>query len=328
MARTTPTVFDVLIAVFGGLTGIIAISRDQKSNAIPGVAIATALMPPLCTAGFALANGNWKFFLGAFYLFCINTFFIAITTYFIVRYLKFHNIEYENKVAQRRVKLTVLILSILTIVPSVWMAVQVVQRSWFQRQASQFIEANFTSERIAILNKKVTWTRDSSKIELMIFGDPLTPEEIKQKKVQLKFYDIEEARLVIHQDVDAKMRQEAATRGMLESFNTKLKSELTHELFVKTEEKLQVAYKEIDSLKNSIKASEATYGEWTQVSKEFKSLFPEYGSLTIAKKGPVEDSLSAYVNYERRLKSTDVGKLKAWLQERLKVKDVEVFQAK
>jgi uncharacterized membrane protein len=81
LARTKVTVFDVLIAIFGGLTGIIAISRDQKSNEIPGVAIATALMSPLCTAGFALANGNWKFLVGAFYLFCINTFFIAITTY-------------------------------------------------------------------------------------------------------------------------------------------------------------------------------------------------------------------------------------------------------
>ena len=208
------------------------------------------------------------------------------------------------------------------------MAVQVVQRSWFQRQASQFLEANFTSERIAILNKKVTWTRDSSKIELMLFGDPLSPEEIKQKKVQLKFYDIDDAQLVIHQDVDAKMRQEAATRGMLESFNSKLKNELTHELFVKTEEKLQVAYKEIDSLKNTIKFSEATYSEWNQVSKEFRSLFPEYGSLTIAKKGLAQDSLNAYVNFDRKLKTTDVGKLKAWLESRLKVKDVAVFQAK
>jgi hypothetical protein len=98
-------------------------------------------------------------------------------------------------------------------------------------------------------------------IELMIFGDPLSPKEIKQKKEQLKHYNIEEAQLVIHQNVDAKIRQEAATRGMLETFNTKLRSELTRDLFVKTEEKLQVAYNEIDSLKNSIKDSRASYGE-------------------------------------------------------------------
>ena len=89
LARTQPTVYDVLIAFFGGLAGIVASSTKSKGNVIPGVAIATALMPPLCTAGFGLATGNLYYFFGAFYLFFINTVFISLSTYLVVRILKY-----------------------------------------------------------------------------------------------------------------------------------------------------------------------------------------------------------------------------------------------
>ena len=89
LARTTPTLWDVLIALFGGFAGIIASSRQDKSNAIPGVAIATALMPPLCTAGYGIATGQWAFFMGAFYLFSINSVFITFSTVLIVKFLRY-----------------------------------------------------------------------------------------------------------------------------------------------------------------------------------------------------------------------------------------------
>ena len=84
LARTSPNIYDVLIAFFGGLVGVIAITRVEKGNPIPGVAIATALMPPLCTAGYGLATGNFKFFWGALFLYTINCVFIGIATFLIV----------------------------------------------------------------------------------------------------------------------------------------------------------------------------------------------------------------------------------------------------
>ena len=102
LARTNPTIFDVLIALFGGIAGIVANTRREKSNLLPGVAIATALMPPLCTAGYGLATGNFLFFLGAFYLFFINSVFICIATIFIVQYLHFKEVEYVEPQRQKK----------------------------------------------------------------------------------------------------------------------------------------------------------------------------------------------------------------------------------
>ncbi|MCB0501280.1 MAG: DUF389 domain-containing protein, partial [Bacteroidetes bacterium] len=89
LARTQPDLRDVFVGFFGGIAGIVAGSRKDVSSAIPGVAIATALLPPLCVAGYGLANFDLVIFGGAFYLFLMNTFFIMIATYLVVRYLKF-----------------------------------------------------------------------------------------------------------------------------------------------------------------------------------------------------------------------------------------------
>src|SRR5690606_27026779 len=118
LARTEPTIWDVLIALFGGLVGIIAGSRKEKSNAIPGVAIATALMPPLCTAGYGLATMNPYYFLGAFYLFFINSVFISLSTYLIVRFMKYPKKEFLDNKQEKRVQTYITIFTILTIVPS------------------------------------------------------------------------------------------------------------------------------------------------------------------------------------------------------------------
>ena len=120
LARTVPTTYDVLIAFFGGLAGIVAQSRrDRTSTVIPGVAIATALMPPLCTAGYGLATLQLNYFLGAFYLFFINTVFIAIATFVVVRFLKYRKKEFLDKGREARVRRSMLLIVLVTIVPSV-----------------------------------------------------------------------------------------------------------------------------------------------------------------------------------------------------------------
>ena len=124
-ARTRPTIFDVLIATFGGFIGIIVSTREGYSNAIPGVAIATALMPPLCTAGYGLASSNWDFFFGALYLFFINGIFISITTMIVVRYLKFPLKSYIDEATEKKARMGIIALVLITIIPSIYVAINV-----------------------------------------------------------------------------------------------------------------------------------------------------------------------------------------------------------
>ena len=91
LARTSPTFYDVMIALFGGFAGILEQCRKDKGTVFSGVAIATALMPPLCTAGYGLACGELSYFLGALYLFVINCTFIMLATYAGVKYFKFRS---------------------------------------------------------------------------------------------------------------------------------------------------------------------------------------------------------------------------------------------
>ena len=131
LARTQPTVYDVLIAFFGGMAGIVASSTKNKGNVIPGVAIATALMPPLCTAGFGLASGNLYYFFGAFYLFFINSVFICLATYLVVCLLKYPKKVFLDKQREKKVKRYVGLIVFFTIVPSLFLSYNLIRSSYF-----------------------------------------------------------------------------------------------------------------------------------------------------------------------------------------------------
>lgn len=141
-ARTSPTIYDVLIAFFGGLAGILENSRKERGTVLSGVAIATALMPPLCTAGYGLAHLDMHFFLGALYLFVINSVFIALATYLMVLYLKFQKAEgiSDNLAKKRRNIITAVLVVVL--VPSIWSAYILIRENNFERNARVFVENN------------------------------------------------------------------------------------------------------------------------------------------------------------------------------------------
>lgn len=200
LARTTPTIYDVLIALFGGLAGIVAQSRkDRTSTVIPGVAIATALMPPLCTAGFGLAYGNWAFFVGAFYLFFINAVFIALGTFLIVRFLKYRKIENIDPRVERRAKRYMTIVVVGTVVPSVILAYGIVQRTIFESNAREYIDRVLVFEGSEIVSAVPTYSSDSSTIEVMLMGRPVPEEAIAVARNQLEAYHLEGTALVVRQ---------------------------------------------------------------------------------------------------------------------------------
>ena len=202
-ARTTPMTYDVLIAFFGGLAGIVAQSRkDRTSTVIPGVAIATALMPPLCTAGFGLANGQWNYFLGAFYLFFINTVFIALATYCIVRFLKYDKKAFVDKAREMRVRRYMFLTVLVTLVPSFFIAYRIVQRTWFETNADRFVANVLRFDKAKVIDYRREYNPDSSTIDVILLGDVVSKDAIENVQAQLPAYNLGRTKLVVRQSRD------------------------------------------------------------------------------------------------------------------------------
>ena len=204
LARTRPTIFDVLIAFFGGAAGMIATSRkSQPFTVISGVAIATALMPPLCTAGYGLATAQFKYFFGAFYLFFINSFFISLSTFIITKYLHFPQKKYLNPIKAKRVKRYITVFAILVIIPSMITAFNVVKESSFNATANHFvsdIQKMPYFEHAQLINVKKEYGFKEQTLTLSVVGKEITPNEIEQLQYMLQNnYGLEHAQLVIKQ---------------------------------------------------------------------------------------------------------------------------------
>ncbi len=179
-ARTNPTLLDVLVAFFGGLAGILAGSRKEKSNVIPGVAIATALMPPLCTAGYGLAHGEWHYFFGALYLFLINTVLIATSTTLIVRYLRFPLVEILDPLRAKKTSRIFSIGLIVIIVPSIYIMYRTVTDSINQAKIETYLTETVDYPGTEILKKEISFNGGTPQVTLVLFGDRVPGELTKE----------------------------------------------------------------------------------------------------------------------------------------------------
>lgn len=174
-ARTSPTIYDVLIALFGGLAGILENSRKERGTAIAGVAIATALMPPLCTAGYGLSCLNAHFFFGALYLFIINTVFITLATFVMVKYLRFKTVAGLDPalVSKRRRLITTIIL--IVVIPSLISAIGMVRDNNFERNVDAFVQENKLVSRSYIYDYRI-YSDHGRKVEISLTGEPMSYE--------------------------------------------------------------------------------------------------------------------------------------------------------
>lgn len=179
LARTKPDIRDVLIAFFGGLAGILAGSRAEKNNVIPGVAIATALMPPLCTAGYGLATLQFTYFLGATYLFLINAFFIALATVLVTKYLRFPLKTFIDSKTQRKGRFALIFTVIIMIIPASLIFIDVVKDTIYLRNVNQFVEQNIHYGETSIVKKDIAITDSASYVNLVIFGETIPQETIE-----------------------------------------------------------------------------------------------------------------------------------------------------
>ncbi len=202
LARTFPTIYDVMIALFGGFAGIIAYSSKQKGNVVAGVAIATALMPPLCTAGYGLATLQFSYFFGAFYLYLINSVFIATATIITAYVAKFPIKKYENPADEKREKRIIIAVVVLTLIPSLYLGYLIVERKKFTDRANRFIESEATIPNNYLLKSDVD--PKSRKITLVFGGQEITKQQIQELETRTKYYDLTGISLVVKQGFSLK----------------------------------------------------------------------------------------------------------------------------
>lgn len=266
LARTYPTLWDVLIAFFGGLAGIVVGSRKEKTNAIPGVAIATALMPPLCTAGYGLANWNWVYFVGAFYLFFINSVFISVATFLIVRFLKYPKKQFEDSGMEIRVKRYISFFVIITIIPSVYLAYHLVQRTLFEQNARYYISTAFDFDETEVILKEFNYSPKEPRIEVTLYGKPLDEDQIENLKKQLPVFKLDGSDLVLHQGyIDQR-----ADDQKFEIMSNQIKLDIVEDLYRQNQAVMQSKDEKIDSLKNELVKYQQTTYEVEEISRQLK----------------------------------------------------------
>lgn len=239
LGRVKPQAFDVLIAFFGGLAGIVASASNNKSAAmtiVPGVAIATALMPPLCTMSYGLATHEWNYALGAFYLFLLNSVFIALSTVVLLRLLKFPKVAFVNAKTERKVKIYTFVVLLLIVIPSVYKTVQIVRESIFESQANDFISNVILVDNPYSYDVDVNYNQGKPIVTVYSNGAEISQELKDQWTAQLPHY-IEGASL--------KFKEKTPDNSHIESIaELKAKLALTQEQnFKLNEEKVELIHK-------------------------------------------------------------------------------------
>ncbi|MCM1333624.1 MAG: DUF389 domain-containing protein [Bacteroides sp.] len=198
IARTSPTLWDVLIALFGGVAGMIGNTRQKKSNVIPGVAIATALMPPLCTAGYGIATLQLRFFLGAFYLFAINTLFIMLSSAFVTRLLRVPTHDVLDRKKQKRIKRVITSITVITIIPSILVGGITVFSSAMERKVSNYL----SNEMVFTDTQMVQSSTDhvNHVISVSLVGATISDDVIARLEQELTRYDLKDYTLHVTQN--------------------------------------------------------------------------------------------------------------------------------
>lgn len=323
LARTSPTVWDAFIAFFGGLAGIVAGSRrDKVTNVIPGVAIATALMPPLCTAGYGLATGNLYYFAGAFYLFLINSVCISLATLLIVRFLGYHQKEYPTSEVESRVRHTIWLAVLIVVVPSSYLGYQIVRKTIFEQAVKRFVtnECNFQYRQV--INYAARFNRNHSILELSLVGEPLPADSINLLRAKLPAYGLQEANLVVRQGnfKDAEIDVDA------------IKNTVTDQVIKYSQSSIARKDQIIDSLRRHIEQAQTTQLPVADLRNELKTLMPDVQTFTAtnslimsATSEKPDTVMLVYARFSRKHTTAERNRIQRWLQRRTKSKRIKLI---
>lgn len=333
LARTSPTLYDVLIALCGGAAGILALSTRGKGNVLPGVAIATALMPPLCTAGYGLAMGEWSFFFGAFYLYFINTVFIALATYIGVRMLRFRPKIPVSKDRMRVVNRTIFAIVVVTMIPATIMTVRIIRDSMLDNNIARFLkhELHYPGTQI------VSHQKDGEKkiLSVVAVGNPISASNIEEAQNKLEQYSLGNYKLQVFQGAqsDSLLLLNASLSKM------GINAEVNNPKLVEQAGRIQ-----------HLEAQLQSYTQYETLSRnisgEIKSLWPNIQTISLSQamevstdsvmspdtptiSAPTDDQKShivlAVVTHKGRFSEAERKRLNDWLKTRSKAEQLQLI---
>lgn len=314
LARTTPSIYDVLIAFFGGMAGMVAQTRKDRSvTVVSGVAIATALMPPLCTAGYGLATGQISFLFGALYLFLINTVFIAVATYLVVLFLRYEKKVVLDPVRQKKNNRYITLILILVGVPSILLGVHIVRRTIFDENVNKYVSGVFQYDTTMVVDYATDYHYDGNKsrVTVRLMGEPLEEKVLVNAEAQLEHYGLRHTELQVKQadtEVDINVLQKSYADIIDEKNDQiqRLKSRL---------ENVSV----VDTLAASGLSREIAYVEDNILSMSLSKHISYDDGL------PVDTMVVAIIKPFDEAAEIDIPKVKNYIQERTLQKNVMVI---
>ena len=315
LARTRPTIFDVMIALFGGFAGIFEQCRKEKGTVFSGVAIATALMPPLCTAGYGLATGNFGSFLGALYLFCINCLFITMATYFLVKYFRFKKTEYADHGFGLRTQRITTFLIIVFLIPSVWSAVVLVKQNNFEQKATAFVEAHRSIGNTIIYDYQIEH-KEGSVLKVFLTGETLSEAGRGNLYVYAKEHGINEDQIVIKEYITQTSHgNDEVFKGIYERLDSKIDQYETT----------------IEQLTLELRAAKQDTLPYMQIANEISASYPDIrhvyigqGSHIAIDSSKVSPCIIVKVKSDTLMSESSLEQFKKWIKVRLQTENIEI----
>ena len=319
LARTSPTLYDVLIALFGGAAGFLAMSTKGKNNVIPGVAIATALMPPLCTAGYGLAVQNTSYFLGAFYLYFINTVFIAFTTCLGVRLLRFNRKKSVNRDHMKRVNLYIVSIIIITILPASYMTWNIIKQSVFKNNIENFITKELNYSGTNILSHQ--YDLKTKTLHVVAVGNPISTDSIAKAQKAMTNYQLDGYALKVIQgsNSDSLLLLQHKNKGqlMVGEKNTAEWQELAY--------RNDVLQKQLNSYTHYPVLANDMREELKVVCPSAKSIILSKASESFVDSASIKNHIVAIVKTNKTLAKDNRKQLYDWLKVKVKSDSLELI---
>ena len=319
LARTSPTIYDVFIALFGGLAGVVALSTKEKGNVIPGVAIATALMPPLCTAGYGLASGNLIYFLGAFYLYFINSVFISLATFLGVRVMHFQRKEFVDKTREKTVRKYIVLIVVLTMCPAVYLTFGIIKSTFYEAAANRFISDQLSFENTQVLDKKISY--EHKEVRVVLIGPEVPDASISIARSKMKEYKLEDTKLVVLQGMNNEAVDVTSIRAMV-----------MEDFYKNSEQRLQQQAVKISQLETTLEQYRTYDAMSRTLVPELKVLYPSITTLSIAHSLEVRvDSMKtdtvtlAVLKFDRHPSAAEKQKISEWLKARVGAKKLRLI---
>ena len=315
LARTYPTILDVMVAIFGGLALIVAKTKSGTiASVIFGVAIATALMPPLCTVGYGLAVNNLSYAGGALYLFSINAVFIALSTFIVSKLLRFPLVKYANSKRRKRIAQVASLIALIVMVPSVYLFINLLDEQLFENKTKEFVKEVIRYEGVEVV--KYTTNYDTKEIEVYLIGRPVPATKINEWMTDLKEMDkLGECDLKIYQGADQ-------SGELAEKLSSEVKAGILEDLYVKNEQLIQDKNSRIEFLENEIANLKVKEVNFNELSQEVKLNYQDIGSFSYSNRITTDyqktDTIPVInISWNKRLSERDkkdqMERLQKWL---------------